>query len=61
MLKVAIPETIYAIWAVRNAIIFKDQSMDADLHHKIKINIVTRCSVIPKPANHVNVEELSIR
>ncbi|XP_058727052.1 uncharacterized protein LOC131598474 [Vicia villosa] len=61
ILKAAIAETIYAIWTLRNAIIFKDQSMEEDIQHKTKTNVAIRCSVIPKLSNHVNLEELSIR
>ncbi|XP_058765292.1 uncharacterized protein LOC131638764 [Vicia villosa] len=60
ILKAVIAEKIYAIWTLRNDIIFKNQSMDDDLQHKIKVNVVTRCSVITKLSNHVNLEELSL-
>ncbi|XP_058753184.1 uncharacterized protein LOC131626385 [Vicia villosa] len=61
ILKAAAAETIYSIWELRNTIIFKGLKVDDKLPHRIRTNIVTRCSGIPKLKNHVNVEELSIR
>ncbi|XP_058746826.1 uncharacterized protein LOC131619781 [Vicia villosa] len=60
LLKVVLAETVYAIWTLRNDIIFNNQTMDEDLHHKIKVNVATRCSVFNKLSNHINLGGPSI-
>ncbi|XP_058785008.1 uncharacterized protein LOC131659909 [Vicia villosa] len=61
LLKVVAAETVYAIWELRNAIIFKGHKVDDELPERIRTNIATRCNGVPKLKNHVSLEDLSIR
>ncbi|XP_058781815.1 uncharacterized protein LOC131656046 [Vicia villosa] len=60
ILKVAIAETVYAVWRMRNELIFNQHTMDDTITNTIKENVVLRCIGYKKIANHINRENLCI-
>ncbi|XP_058782979.1 uncharacterized protein LOC131657620 [Vicia villosa] len=60
ILKTAVVETVYAVWRMRNDVIFNQHTLDDTVTNRIKEVIALRCIGYRKFAKHINIVNLCI-
>ncbi|XP_058733338.1 uncharacterized protein LOC131604943 [Vicia villosa] len=60
ILKTAAAETVYAVWRLRNDVVFNQHTLDDTVTNRIKEIIAMRCIGYRKLATHISIENLCI-